>query len=365
MKQVAIWPSPWNYRLKNHMFEGGYGPGGAYLRAFQLWRDASRSAGIELNTWDMTDLDRADLLFFIDLPSSREEFERARRLAPRAKTILMICESPLICPQMFLRKNRDCFDWVVSYEPTDPSVKNRLHYKLPVTIAPPIEGPSYEARRLLGMVNSNRVEGYFGVRQLGLQGLPGIGRAFNGWSISWGDLIHPARNDLYSTRRRLGRIADAIEGLQVDFFGKGWNGEQMSWCPLYHNKPYGCYRGKFVEDRLATLSQYRFSLAYENWRGDIGYLTDRLFDGFLAGAVPVYFGDAKVDRIIPAHAFVDARNFANQSELLLFLKTMDRQAWMSRIEAGREFLNSPAAREFDDSAFAGTMTSVLGAICRG
>jgi len=345
------------------MFEGGYGLGGAYLKAFQLWREAAKSNGIELNTWDMTNLEKADVLLFIDLPSHRVEFERARRQAPRAKTLLMICESPLICPQMFDSGNRECFDWVVSYEAADPAVKNRLHYKLPVTIAPPLEGPAFHERRLLCMVNSNRVEGYFGVRQLGLRGLPGIGRAFNGWSISWKDLLHPARRDLYSTRRLLGRIADGMKGLEVDFFGKGWNGEQISWCPLYPNKPYRCARGKFVEDRLATLSQYRFSLAYENWQGEAGYLTDRLFDGFLAGAVPVYLGDSHVSDIVPEHAFVDARNFGDQRDLLLYLRSMEKKEWTSRIEAGRDFLNSPEGRSFDDGAFAATMTSVLRDIC--
>lgn len=356
MKRVAIWPSPWNYKLQNQMFDGGFGPGGAYIGAFRLWRDVAAKSGFQLDTWDVVSPGNADLLWFIDLPRRKSIYQEARNRFPGTPSVLMICESPLICPQMFHAANQRNFDLVVSYEPEKPG---RIHYKLPVGLRAPLNGPAFHARRLLCMINSNRVEGVFAMRQLGLEGLPGVGRLFNGWSSRLKDFIAPLTHDLYVERRRIARDADRCGDLEIDFFGSGWNGEQISWCPWYRNIPYRCQRGRYVEDRIGTLSQYRFSLAYENWRGSCGYITDRIFDGFLAGTVPVYLGDDGVDRIFPGNAFVDARHFANRSELFSFLRNMKEEVWCEMREAGRNFLQGTTAQAFSEESFARTLTLAL------
>lgn len=358
VKHIAIWPSPWNYHLQNRIFQDGFGPGGAYVKAFALWRDMALAADCQIDTWDLVEPGKADVLWFIDLPRRRSILEDAKRAHPNARTVLMVCESPLFCPQMFNARNRELFDHVVSYE-TESFAGGFHSYRLPVPEVKPLEGPSFDRRRLLCMVNSNRVQGFSAMRQQGWEGLPGIGMFFNGWYSNIDDIRRIMKPDLYVERRKIARSSESRPELSIDFFGKGWNGEQISWNPLYKNRPYKCHKGNFVADRLATLSQYRFSLAYENWRGSYGYITDRIFDGFLAGTVPVYLGDDHIQDCVPCEAFVDARGFASHDDLFSYLECMPESEWDEMRKNGRNFLASELGQTFSEESFAQKMLSVL------
>jgi hypothetical protein len=197
------------------------------------------------------------------------------------------------------------------------------------------------------------------MRQTGLVGLPGIGGLFSGWRLGARRYLNPAAGELYSARRRLAVAADERPELAVHLYGSGWQGQQISWCPLYPRRSYECTKAAFVEDRLSTLARYRFSLAFENWRGDKRYITDRIFDGFLAGAVPVYLGDESADGIFPTDAFVDARQFRGERELLDHLAVMPERRWQEMRACGQEFLASHKAREFSNETFADRMVEAL------
>lgn len=363
MKRVAIWPSPWNYKLRNGIFEMGFGPGGAYRKPFQMWRDLAGERGFQLDTWDEVPEKAADVIWFIDLPRTKAECLFAKSRYPNAASVLMICESPLICPQMFLESNRARFDHVVTYEQKKTGPKTTT-YRLPVPIAEPRPGPSFSDRRLLGMINSNRVEGLFAMRQLGLPGLPGIGRLFNGWRNGIGGLRRSGKSDLYIERRRICRSFDRRPDLEIDIFGKGWSGEQISWFPLYRNPSYKCCRSTFVEDRVELLSGYRFSLAFENWQGEADYITDRIFDAFLAGSVPVYRGDNRIHETIPGDSFIDAASFRDHEALIHFLSRMPEAEWEKMRRSGDSFLKSKEAANFSEETFAGKMCECLRKVSR-
>ena len=54
---------------------------------------------------------------------------------------------------------------------------------------------------------------------------------------------------------------------------------------------------KKVTNKIQFLSNYKFSIAMENSEGD-GYLTEKIVDSFLAGTIPIYYGDYMLDEII-------------------------------------------------------------------
>jgi hypothetical protein len=359
-KQVLIWPSPWNNRPKNEMFQGGgYSARASYRRAFVLWRGLAARHGFELNTWDMKPIEQADVLWFIDLPTRRQSLDEARGRAPNRPAVLQICESPVVGPHFFNPRNQKLFDYVVTYEASVSPNGHRFQYFLPLTLEPPKSNPSFASRKVLCMVNTNRVEGAMAVRQAGWTGLPTLGRLFTGWKLSPLDLSPIVRGDLYSERRKLARAADSLDGYGFDFFGKGWNGEQISWCRFYRNAPYRSFRKQFVEDKISLLSDYRFSLSFENWRGRRLYISDKLFDGFLSGSVPVYLGEEGISEFVPSECFVDARHFATYKELLLYLKSCPEGEWQEMRDAGQKFLHSKSAQKFSDESFAERMVEIL------
>jgi len=324
-----------------------------------MWRDAAAKAGFELNTWDMKPVASADVLWFINLPRTKREFLAARLKASRAKTVLQLNESPLLSPLMFHPQNQRHFDYIVSYDADKCDDVKTFAYRLPTTVTFPSRNPAFGDRKILCMVNSNRVEGWLGMRQRGLDGLPGIGRLFTGWHVEAADIFFPLRGSLYGERRALCREAEKFLPAFLDIYGSGWNGEQISWCPLYSNRPYQCFRKRFVEDKIEVMCDYRFNVAFENYRGRRGYIDIKIFDSFLAGSVPVYLGEERITDYVPAECFVDARKFKTYRDLLEYLRDCPEKEWRNMREAGQEFIHSDKIKPFTDEAFAERMTEIL------
>jgi hypothetical protein len=99
-------------------------------------------------------------------------------------------------------------------------------------------------------------------------------------------------------------------------------------------------------------------MAYENFRGRRGYISEKIFDALQAGSVPVYLGEERIAEFVPREAFVDARNFRTRRELLAYLQSCPEPEWGEMRQAGQKFLHSAAFRSFTDEAFAERMTDV-------
>lgn len=70
------------------------------------------------------------------------------------------------------------------------------------------------------------------------------------------------------------------------------------------------------------LKQYKFCLAYENSSSQ-GYTTEKLLHAKVAGCIPIYWGDPKVERDFDTKGFIDARNIKTQEELIAAIKRID------------------------------------------
>ncbi|WP_281650799.1 glycosyltransferase family 10 [Helicobacter bilis] len=66
--------------------------------------------------------------------------------------------------------------------------------------------------------------------------------------------------------------------------------------------------GGNVDDKIEWLKSYKFNLCFEN-SSYPGYLTEKLFDAFLAGCVPIYWGDTSLK--IHKNTCADSKNSEN------------------------------------------------------
>lgn len=86
---------------------------------------------------------------------------------------------------------------------------------------------------------------------------------------------------------------------------------------------------------LARLGEYKFVIAVENSLED-GYVTEKFWQGFVAGTVPVYVGDSSVhsELLAPgAHSFIFADDFPNAKDLaahLMMLAAPEHEALYQR-----------------------------------
>lgn len=61
--------------------------------------------------------------------------------------------------------------------------------------------------------------------------------------------------------------------------------------------------GGKVKNKIEFLSSYKFSIAMENTEGD-GYVSEKIIDSFLAGTIPIYYGNYNVDEYINPKSYI-------------------------------------------------------------
>lgn len=82
--------------------------------------------------------------------------------------------------------------------------------------------------------------------------------------------------------------------------------------------------------KIDWLGNYKFTIAFEN-QSFAGYTTEKLVDPFLAGSVPIYFGDPLVDYDFAPGSYLNLASFGSirrLAEAVVELST-DEQTWNS------------------------------------
>jgi hypothetical protein len=212
-------------------------------------------------------------------------------------------------------------------------------------IPSPVEGVREDlwrnrARRFLVMINHNR--------------LP---------AVKW--------NELYTERLRA--LEFFARTKEIDLYGRGWNGPSyqmgIGWMPgtCQHllraaqaqwervrpvpllQAARRVYHGP-VPSKLETLSQYTFSICFENVILN-GWVTEKIFDCFTTGNIPIYWGAADIERYVPADCFIDMRRFATYDELRRYLRALSERDIQEYRERGRAYLSSEQFFPFTKQAF--------------
>lgn len=114
-----------------------------------------------------------------------------------------------------------------------------------------------------------------------------------------------------------------------------------------------------IPTKREVLEKARFSIVYENVKGLRGYITEKIFDAFCAGNVPIYWGAEDVTDYIPAACMIDRRQFKSYDELYEFIREMPEETYIRYQTAIRDFLASDAAKTFSIELFAKTVVQEL------
>ena len=77
-----------------------------------------------------------------------------------------------------------------------------------------------------------------------------------------------------------------------------------------------------VKDKIKFLNLYKFSIAMENSEGD-GYLSEKIVHSFLAGNIPIYYGDYMIDEYINIKSFILIRGEKDIQEKIKYIKKID------------------------------------------
>lgn len=160
---------------------------------------------------------------------------------------------------------------------------------------------------------------------------------------------------------------------EMDLYGTGWNEPSLksgkTWMPATVQRFYRLglrywdrwrpnpllvaarqvYRGS-VASKAETLGRYKFAICFENailprW------ITEKIFDCFHAGTVPIYWGAPDIQEFVPSNCFIDMRQFADYADLRDHLKSLTAKEIQSYRANARDYLRSPQFRPFTKQAF--------------
>lgn len=299
------------------------------LRAQLLERD------IDLCTEDIHRPEDVPIVLYIDPPTAP--------LRPRSRQIryLLLTEPPVVAPQNWPPERHAGFDRVFTWNDTLVDgvhyflLRFAYHFELREPLVP------FAQKKLCTMV-----AGYKFSRQ-------------------------PC--ELYTERYDVVRWFDRFHHDDFEFFGIGWP-DRLVRSPLGQRlvrwragalfPRNRTYRGS-PPSKVDTLRAYRFSICYENMRDMQGYVTEKIFDCFSAGCVPIYWGASNIRELIPESCYIDRRAFRDNDALYTFLKSVDADRYESYLAAIRDFLRSEASHVFTPAHYAMTLTTfMLGDLAR-
>ncbi len=156
---------------------------------------------------------------------------------------------------------------------------------------------------------------------------------------------HP--HELYSEREKVICFFEKNAPEDFDFYGEGWA-----------KKGYKTYKGAPVTKEC--LQRYKFNFAYENMHKIKGYITEKIFESFFYGCVPIYWGADNIESYIPANCFIDRRKFSSNEELFACLKSITAEEHAIYLENIRTFLKSEKAKLFMPETFIETFKDAAG-----
>jgi hypothetical protein len=265
------------------------------------WNDlyvAAKERGIELFTPDQHD--EADLLILVDRPTV------IKAKAPR--TIAVLYEPEVVLPnnydKEFLDSCEKVFTWDDRLVDDKKFIKSNFTTNLQDATMPTLE--QYHTRKLLCMMNTYKQSS------------------------------HPL--SMYHKRVEAIRFFNQYPN-DFDLWGRFWQA--------------ATHKG-VTNNKLKTLANYRFCLAYENCQ-TYGYISEKLTDCFMAGVVPVYLGAHNVREHIPPECFVDVNDFHTYEELYEYLVDMPSYEYMNYVNAIRKFIYSSESEQFYNAHFVGTL----------
>ena len=80
--------------------------------------------------------------------------------------------------------------------------------------------------------------------------------------------------------------------------------------------------GEFVKNKIEFFSSYKFSIAMENSEGD-GYTSEKLFQSFISGTIPIYFGNYMIDEYINPKSLILIKSEKDMYNKIDFIKRID------------------------------------------
>ena len=335
MKKVLVHS---NYDVLNKNGNMLNGVGNVSVKDFlkQMWELKKQGLEnyIDFLTSDQMGIEGADAFLFVDMPEIENSYLR-KAIATGNPIYLLAWESGIINPRNGDPRLHSPFHTIFTHD--DALVDNKKYIKLAYSFKFPEAIPKrYSGKKLCCLIVGNKASAH--PLELYSHRLE---------AINWFEKNHPGEFDLY---------------------GQGWTKiipprnivhKVINRSPIinkYFKPKHISYRGE-VDDKMAVYEKYLFAICYENAKDLPGYISEKIFDCFFSGCVPIYWGASNISTYIPEDCFIDKRKFENYEELYNYLKQMKEDAYLNHLYAIEKFLQENKAGIFSIDYFSETLIS--------
>jgi alpha(1,3/1,4) fucosyltransferase len=297
--------------------------------SFILLKEEFLHNNIELNTSDITSIKEADIVIYYNLPISLPLKSNIY------KSYIILSESELIRPDNYVIKKHKYFNKIFTWN--DKLVDNKKYFKLnyshlfPNSINKDLSKKEKLCTLIAGNKSANHPLELYTKRIV---------------AIRWFEINYPEDFDLYGTAwdkyrftgPKIIRAFNRVPYLSQIFL-------------KFTGQNYPLYKG-MVDNKKETMEKYKFSICYENAKDIPGYITEKIFDTFFAGCVPIYWGANNITDYVPKECFVDKRDYKTYEELYKFIKNISDKEYMNYLDSIENYINSEKKYIFTDKFYA-------------
>lgn len=300
-------------------------------------KEALEKDGHEYHTVDMySNIEEIDVWVFQDLNNSskltvhsimdwmkyllkkkwkRDYLYNLSKLNNDKKSVLIMQEPQTVFPQSYDRRNHKYFNRILTWDANMIDNKKYLPFLYP-QVKPDISfNVPYNEKKFVTMICGNKSS--------------------------------TNCNELYSERLKVIEYYENND-IPFDLYGFGWKKNERK-----------NYRG-MVEDKLSTLAKYKFSICFENMKSECGYITEKIFDCFFAGCIPIYYGADDIRKYIPDNTFIDYKKFESLNEMNRYLSNMKKNEYESIQMNIRDYINSELYnKSFSINAYVDRMVDAI------
>lgn len=336
MKKIAFWNNYTNFSHNQAFNPNAYGIGEDLGYPIILLKEKLFEKGYILETLDMDEPENYDAVIFCDVPNPNTCCVDLSRI-PKRKKYLFIAECEKINKNNGRKDLLNDFEVVFAYN--DDLIATSGYKKLNLT------------NKMKNPLNIDFHKKSFSV-------------------IIAGNKSSMQKGELYSERLKAIKFMEKKHPKDFDLYGIGWDLKYFTGIrpirALNHfnfirkifTKKRKSYKGK-IDKKIKVLSQYKFCFCYENFKTIPGYITEKIWDCFFAGCIPVYYGAPNILNYIPDNCFIDFRNFSSYEDLYNFLNSIDQKKYEEYISNITKFLQTEKAYTFSADYFVESIMSEI------
>jgi hypothetical protein len=288
---------------------------------------------VDIGTHHTIKPESADLFIFLDYPKDNDFIFNIAK-SNNKKAYLITFENSFINPKNFDRNLHHFFSRVFTWN--DNFIDNKkyflLSYKFFITDV--AQSKIFTDRKLLTLIAANK--------------------AFIG------------SNELYSLRRKIINWLNTHHPSSFEFYGREWRMlrfamnsplrilNRLNLPNIINHSLLLSYKGECLHKK-EILQSHVFCICFENSSNEYGYISEKIFDCFFNGCIPIYYGAPNIQDYIPEECYVDFRKFKSIEKVFEFISKFDQGDYDQYIDNINKFLVSDKGKFFSHKNFARTL----------